>query len=63
MIERGMEMNMGFILELETVAARSNVKVICPSFAQSGVKEVHHTFKIRCGCVRCSDVNAVHYCF
>jgi hypothetical protein len=40
-------MNMGSFLEFETVVATTNVKVICPSFAQSGVKKVQHTFKIR----------------
>jgi hypothetical protein len=37
-------MNMGSFLGFETVVATSNVKVICPSFAQLEVKEVQHTF-------------------
>jgi len=56
-----MGMNMGFFLEFGTVDATCNVKVICPSFAQSGV-EVQHTFKVLYACRRCSDDNAVH-CF
>jgi hypothetical protein len=58
-----MGINMGFFFEFETVAAASNVKVICPTFAQSGVEEVQHTFKIRYACRRCSDDNAVRCCF
>jgi len=50
MIETGMGMNMGFFLEFEAVAATCNVKVICLSFAQSGVKEVQHKFKILYAC-------------
>jgi len=62
-IETGMGINMRFFLEFGTVVAISNVKVICPSFAQSGVKEVQHTFKIRYSCRRCSYDNAVHCSF
>jgi hypothetical protein len=63
MTETGMGMNMGFFLEFETLAATSKVKVICPPLAQSGVKEVQHTFKIRYASRRCSDDNVVHCCF
>jgi len=42
-----MGMNMGFFLEFETMAATCNVKVICPSFAQSGVKEVQYNTHLR----------------